>query len=207
MYFDTIEVAPLMAHCCLLGDEDAKLCAVVDPGGSPAQVLEMVERSGMAPAMVLLTHGHYDHFRAVPAVLAKYPEIPVYIHEADLCSAEEDIRKAHFQMPHQGANQRTYGDGDVLKLGNISIRVMGTPGHSPGSVVLLAEDMMLSGDTLFAGSCGRWDLPGGDGEALQASLARLAALEGDYKVVPGHGGATLLSREREYNDFMRQALR
>ena len=95
---------------------------------------------------------------------------------------------------------------DVLALGGLRIHVLHTPGHSAGSVTLLVEDVMLSGDTLFAGSCGRWDLPGGDGEALLASLARLAALEGNYKVCPGHGSATLLDREREYNQFMRRAV-
>ena len=204
MYFDTIEVAPLMTNCYLIGDEGAKVCAVVDPGGSPAKVIAMVERSGLTPEMILLTHGHYDHTGAVDDLLAKWPALPVYIHEKELCPPEE--RKDRYHMPRKGDNQRTYGDGDVLALGGLRIHVLHTPGHSAGSVTLLVEDVMLSGDTLFAGSCGRWDLPGGDGEALLASLARLAALEGDYQVCPGHGSATLLDREREYNQFMRRAV-
>lgn len=204
MYFDTIEVAPLMTNCYLIGDEGSGECAVVDPGGSPDRVLDMIRRSGMKPAMVLLTHGHYDHVRAVPAVLAVYPDLPVYIHEAELCPAE-DVR-ARYQMPHKGANQRTYGEGDVLTLGSNAFQVLHTPGHSPGSVTLLTGDVMLCGDTLFAGTCGRWDLPGGDGEALMASLARLGRLERDYKVCPGHGGASTLDRERQTNEYMREAL-
>ena len=81
MYFDTIEVAPLMTNCYLIGDEGAKVCAVVDPGGSPAKVIAMVERSGLTPEMILLTHGHYDHTGAVDDLLAKWPALPVYIHE------------------------------------------------------------------------------------------------------------------------------
>lgn len=204
MYIDHIEAAPLMTNCYLLGDEESKLCAVVDPGGSTAKVMDMIDRSGMTPTMILLTHGHYDHTGAVEDLLVKWPALPVYIHTGDLCPAGET--RERFRMTDKGPNQRTYNDGDALELGGISIQVLHTPGHSPGSVTLLAEDVMFSGDTLFAGSCGRWDLPGGDEEALQASLARLGRLEGEYRVLPGHGSATLLSREREYNSFVRRAM-
>ena len=203
MYFDTCEVAPLMTNCYLIGDET--VCAVVDPGGSPERVLAMVEKSGLQPVMILVTHGHYDHVRGIPGLLEKYPDLPVYIHEAELC--EPDAWQKRFWLPHQGENQRTYNDGDILSLGSIPIRVMLTPGHTAGSVVLLAEDFMLAGDTLFAGSCGRWDLPGGGEDDMMDSLGRLGRLEGNYKVCPGHGSLSTLALERETNNFMRQALR
>ena len=205
MYFDTVEVAPLMTNCYLIGDETEKLCAVVDPGGSPDRVLAMIERSGMTPAMILLTHGHYDHVRGTPGILARFPDLPVYCHEKDICPAERTTES--FYLPHTGANQRTYGEGDELKLGTLTIKVLHTPGHSGGSVTLLAEDLMLCGDTLFAGSMGRCDLPGGDDETIFASLRRLAALEGNYKVLPGHGGSSTLERERNTNFYMRQAMK
>ena len=201
MYFDTIEVAPLMTNCYLIGDEQAGVCAVVDPGGSPERVLEMIRRSGLTPEMILLT---YDHVRAIPAILAVYPDLPVYIHEKELCPAED--LKDRYHMPHKGENQRTYGEGDTLTLGSLTFHVLHTPGHSAGSVTLLVDDVMLCGDTLFAGTCGRWDLPGGSGDDLLASLARLGRLEGDYKVCPGHGGASTLERERQTNGYMRKAL-
>lgn len=204
MYFDTIEVAPLMTNCYLIGDETAGVCAVVDPGGSPERVLDMIRRSGLTPEMILLTHGHYDHVRAIPALLEVYPDLPVYIHEKELCPADD--LKDRYHMPHKGKNQRTYGEGDTVALGSFTFHVLDTPGHSAGSVTLLVDDVMLSGDTLFAGTCGRWDLPGGSGEALMASLARLYRLEGDYKVCPGHGGASTLERERQDNSYMRQAV-
>jgi len=204
MYITSIPVAPLMTNCYLLGDEKAGVCAVADPGGSADAVLDMIRRSGMTPAMILLTHGHYDHVRGIPGILAEYPDLPVYIHEMDLCEAEAWHKQ--FWLPHQGANQRTYSDGDVLMLGGIEIRVLHVPGHSAGSVALLAEDVMIAGDTLFAGSCGRWDLPGGDGETLMRSLARLGKLNGDYTVCPGHGGTSTLERERANNIYMRQAM-
>lgn len=204
MYLRSTPVAPLDANCYLLGDEKAGVCAVVDPGGSPERVLGMIDASGLEPVMLLLTHGHFDHVRGIPAILDAYPGLPVYIHEKELCEAEAWHRQ--FWLPHQGENQRTYGDGDTLHLGSIPIQVLHTPGHSAGSVALLAEDVLLTGDTLFTGACGRWDLPGGDGEALMASLKRLAQLPGDYKVCPGHGGASTLERERANNPYMRRAV-
>lgn len=204
MYFDTVEVAPLMTNCYLIGDETEKVCAVVDPGGSPDRVLAMIERSGLTPTMILLTHGHYDHVRGIPGVLAKYPDLPVYCHEKEICAAENTTER--FFLPHVGENQRTYGEGDELKLGSLTFKVLHTPGHSGGSVTLLVEDLMLSGDTLFAGSMGRCDLPGSDENAMWPSLRRLASLEGNYKVLPGHGQATILDREREYNQYVRQAM-
>ena len=161
MYFDFCEVAPLMTNCYLIGDET--VCAVVDPGGSPERVLAMVEKSGLQPVMILVTHGHYDHVRGIPGLLEKYPDLPIYIHEKELCEAEAWSKR--FWLPHQGANQRTYAEGDTLALGTLTVKVMETPGHSAGSVVLLVEDFMFSGDTIFALSCGRCDLPGGSEDA------------------------------------------
>lgn len=204
MYFDTCEVAPLMTNCYLLGDEEAGVCAVVDPGGSLDALLRMIDKSGLTPTMILLTHGHYDHVRAVPGLLEKYPDLPVYIHEKELCEA--DAWKKRWWLPHQGKNQRTYDEGDTLTMGKYTFHVLHTPGHSAGSVVLLVDDFMLSGDTLFGGACGRWDLDGGSEEDILNSLARLGKIEREYKVLPGHGAATLLSREQEYNPYMRKAL-
>ena len=121
------------------------------------KVLAMVEKSGLQPVMILVTHGHYDHVRGIPGLLEKYPDLPIYIHEKELCEAEAWSKR--FWLPHQGANQRTYAEGDTLALGTLTVKVMETPGHSAGSVVLLVEDFMLSGDTLFAGACVRLDLP------------------------------------------------
>lgn len=202
MYFDCVEVAPLMTNCYLIGDDTA--CAVVDPGGSPELVLAMIERSGLQPAAILLTHGHYDHVRGIPGLLAKYPALPVYCHERDLCAAEAVTES--FLLPHVGDNQRTYGEGDTVTIGTLPVKVWHTPGHSAGSVTLFAEDRMLCGDTLFAGAMGRCDLPGGDEAAIRLSLCRLAALEGDYRVFPGHGSATTLAQERAANPYMRWAM-
>ncbi len=154
--------------------------------------------------MVLLTHAHYDHVGAIPALLEQYPDLPVYAHEGELCPAGSP--NPRYFLPHLGGNQRTYGEGDTVKLGGLVIRVLHTPGHSRGSVTLLAGDLMLSGDTLFAGSCGRVDLPGGDEGQMWASLARLGRLTEDWTVWPGHGEATSLDYEKQTNPYLRQAL-
>jgi glyoxylase-like metal-dependent hydrolase (beta-lactamase superfamily II) len=204
MIFDTIPVGQIDTNCYLIGDEKENICAVVDPGGSPERVLSMIEKSGLEPQMILLTHGHWDHVGAIPALLERWPDLPVYAHEKELCPADEP--NPHYFFPHAGKNQRTYGEGDALSLGGLTLKVLHTPGHSAGSVVLLVEDVMLSGDTLFAGTCGRYDLSGGDGEQMLQSLKRLAALEGDYKVCPGHGPLSALERERQTNPYMKQAM-
>ena len=203
MIFDTIPVGQIDTNCYLTGDEKAGVCAVTDPGGSPERVLAMIEKSGLTPQMILLTHGHWDHVGAIPALLEKWPDLPVYAHERELCPA--DAPNPHYFFPRAGKNQRTYGEGDVLPLGSLTLKVLHTPGHSAGSVVILAEDVMLCGDTLFAGSCGRWDLPGGSEGAMLPSLRRLAELAGDYRVCPGHGPLSTLDHERRANPYMRQA--
>lgn len=202
MYLDVVQVAPLDTNCYLLGDDT--VCAVVDAGGSAPLVLDRIRRSGRKPVMLLCTHGHYDHVRGIDGILEEYPDLPVYIHEAELCPAE-NVRE-RFRMQHHGANQRTYGEGDTLTVGDITVQVLHTPGHSAGSVVLLTEDVMLSGDTLFAGNCGRCDLPGGSMEDMMRSLRRLARLTGAYRVYPGHGSASTLEQERRNNFYMRQAM-
>lgn len=204
MIFDTVPVGPIDTNCYLIGDEKENVCAVVDPGGSPERVLAMIERSGLKPIVIFLTHGHWDHVGAIPSLLEKYPELPVFAHEKELCPADEP--NPHYFFPHAGKNQRTYGQGAVIWVGSLEVKVLHTPGHSAGSVTLLVEDCMFSGDTLFAMSCGRSDLPGGNTDELMASLAVLGKLEGNYKVYPGHEEDSELDFERKNNPYMRRAL-
>ena len=112
-----------------------------------------------------------------------------------------------FPLAGEVDDLKLYDEGDVIRLGDHEIQVLHTPGHSPGSVTLKVEDVLFTGDTLFAGSCGRTDLPGGDPMEMLASLRRLGRLEGDYTVYPGHMDSTTLAREKQYNPFIRQALR
>ena len=198
MIFDTIPVGPIGTNCYLIGDEAAGVCAVVDPGAEPEKILDMVRRSGLKLEKVFLTHGHYDHVGAADALAAA--GAAVYIHPADANQGDARL------FPPLSSAFRPFEDNSSLSVGSLTVEVLHTPGHSAGSVTLLTEDVMLCGDTLFTGSCGRWDLTGGDYEALQRSLARLGRLEGDYKVCPGHGPLSTLARERQTNPYMRQAI-
>ena len=204
MKIQTIPVGQLMTNCYLVCDEQAKVCAVVDPGDEAGRIIDAVERSGCQVRFVLLTHGHYDHFTGLAGLLEKY-DVPVYIHPAD---AEEGRNNPwSLKFPRlDDAHQRWYGEGDTLTLGSLIIHVLSTPGHSKGSVCLVVEDAILAGDTLFYGSCGRTDFPGGDYKEMLLSLARLARLEGNYRVYPGHDRATDLEWERRMNPYMRQGM-
>ena len=199
----TMQVGPLGTNCYLLCDEEAKACAVVDPGGDGDVVAKVIADSGCTLTGVYLTHGHYDHTGGVAQLQEVYPDVPVYLNEKD---AIDPALAAQWMMPQMGGNIHSYDEGDALTVGGLQVSVLATPGHTPGSVTLLCQDAMFAGDTLFAGSCGRTDFPGGDMDAMMQSLRRLAQLEGDYRVLPGHMGESTLTRERGSNPYLRHAL-
>lgn len=201
----SLQVGPIMTNCYLLCDEEAGVCAIVDPGADAERVALAAEDAGCAPVCILLTHGHYDHTGAVAALLEKYPGIPAYLSRRDVHGDDADRRTRELFLPLPATMD--YGEGDTVSVGSLTVSVLATPGHSPGSVTLLCGDAMFAGDTLFAGSCGRTDLPGGDVDEMLVSLSRLGRLPGEYAVLPGHMGPSLLSREKEYNPFVLQALR
>ena len=198
-------VGPIMTNCYILCDEAAKVCAVIDPGDEPKRIEAMIASCGCSPVMILLTHGHFDHCTGVAGLLEKWPDLPVYIHEADVTDSsggELTFRRLDEK------NQRYWHEGDTLTVGGLTLRVMETPGHSRGSVCLLVEGqgVIFSGDTLFRGNCGRCDFPGGDYRAMLRSLARLGRLEGQYQVYPGHEEATDMDYERKVNPYMKQGM-
>lgn len=194
-------VGALETNCYLLWDETGA-AALIDPGDEIAPARALAEGAGVTPRCILLTHGHYDHARAVPALCRLWPEADVYLHRADAAAQDGAL------FPLGAETKLTfYGEGDELALGTFSLRVLHTPGHSEGSVTLLAPGALFTGDTLFASSCGRTDLPGGDARAMFASLRRLALLPGDYAVYPGHGESSTLEAERRANPFLDAAVR
>ena len=203
MKLDSLAVGLIGTNCYLLYDETAgNAAAIVDPGGSADQILAKIKQDNLDVKMILLTHGHFDHVLGVPDLLAVYPDLPVYITEADYPEAR-DGGQFGYSMG-EVASVRFYDEGDTVELGNLKIDVLRTPGHTPGSVTLRVEDVLLTGDTLFCGSCGRTDFPGGSFGDMQRSLKRLADLPGDYRVYPGHEGSTTLNYERKYNPFMQR---
>lgn len=203
MKLDSLAVGLIGTNCYLLYDETAgNAAAIVDPGGSADQILAKIKQDNLDVKMILLTHGHFDHVLGVQDILAAYPDLPVYITEADYPEAR-DGGQFGYSMG-EVASVRFYDEGDTVELGNLKIDVLRTPGHTPGSVTLRVEDVLLTGDTLFCGSCGRTDFPGGSFGDMQRSLKRLADLPGDYRVYPGHESSTTLDYERKYNPFMQR---
>ena len=180
MIVKTMPVGEIGTNCYLLGDESAKVCAVVDPGGDAPAIRKMIEDSGCALKLILLTHAHYDHTGGIEGLEEFYPHTPVYVHMGDV----------------EGVSRGLFPPIDVLH----------TPGHSKGSVTLKVGDVLFTGDTLFQGSMGRTDLRGGSYEEIMASLKRLGELPGDYHVCPGHMGLSTLERERKTNYYMQEAL-
>lgn len=203
MKLESLTVGLIGTNCYLLWDESAgNAAAIVDPGGSADLILNKIKQEKLDVKMILLTHGHFDHVMGVPDLLAAYPDLPVYITETDYPEAR-DGGQFGYRMGEVSSVQ-FYDEGDTVELGGLKIDVLRTPGHTPGSVTLRVEDVLLTGDTLFCGSCGRTDFPGGSYADMQRSLKRLADLPGDYRVYPGHEGSTTLDYERKYNPFMQR---
>lgn len=202
MDIKTLQVGPIGTNCYILCDEQAKACAVIDPGGDAARVAAAVENTGCAPRAILLTHGHYDHTGGVAELQAKWPEIPVYLNRRDVYEGDAYLQQLF--PPVSGA--RDYDEGDAVAVGGLTVEVLSTPGHSEGSVTLRCGDALFCGDTLFAGSCGRTDFPGGSMKKIMASLKRLGQLEGNLQVLPGHMEPSDLDRERRMNPYLLQAM-
>lgn len=197
----------IQANCYIL-ETNEKRALVLDPGGDAGQVIRYLEENGLTLGAILLTHGHHDHVAAVWDLL-DWQEAPVYVPEQDLEMLEDISLSLCGMAPlyfhyRQGVPYRTLQEGDVVRLDDISLRVIHTPGHTKGSSCYLGDGALFTGDTLFEGSVGRTDLYGGSYPTLKASLEKLSSLEGDYTVYPGHGGATTLELQRRTNPYLGQ---
>ncbi len=204
MNIETLMLGELAANCHI-ADCGGGLCAAVDLGNSPDQLLRFLEQKHLTLKAILLTHGHYDHIGGVEAV-RKATGAAVYIHEADavmLESAERNLALQISSVPYERVTEyTTVTDGEIISVGDCQFRVMHTPGHTPGGVCYLSDGVIFTGDTLFAGSIGRTDL-GGSPEQMRASLQAIAALPGNALVFPGHGGSSTLEAERRTNPYLR----
>jgi glyoxylase-like metal-dependent hydrolase (beta-lactamase superfamily II) len=194
MFVKMFTVGMLATNCFLVGDKDSGEAVVIDPGfdrESEAQaIFDEVDRNGFQIKYIINTHGHPDH-NGGNRVLKDRSRALILVHEADasILSGPPADRKLR--------------DGDLIEVGNVKLRVIHTPGHSPGSMALVAADHVFSGDTLFAGSIGRYDLPGGSVEELVNSLkTKLLTLPDYVKVCPGHGPVTSIGEERRSNPFL-----
>ena len=197
-----MQVGPSGTNCYILEDEGEKRAAVIDPGDEAERILSVLREMDSQVDYILLTHGHYDHTTAVPELHEALPDAKIYIHKADANGTGSRI----FPLAGQVKDLLFYDEGDALPLGALTVEVLHTPGHSKGSVTLKVRDVLFTGDTLFAGDCGRTDLPGGSYEEILASLGRLGRLEGNFHVCPGHEQTSTMDREREINRYLREGM-
>ena len=177
-------------------DDETRACVIIDPAANAPHIIKIIEEElHLKPEAILLTHGHFDHVGAVREIAAD-TGCKVYLCAEDL-SLPPQLTAGKLYYTD------TYGEGTKLHLAGLEMTVLHTPGHTPGSVCLRTEGALFSGDTLFAGSCGRTDLPGGSWEQMTASLKRLAAIPENLWVLPGHGETSTLDSEKKYNPYLR----
>ena len=208
MEINVLRLGEIGTNCYIFREADSKKCCVVDPGDQGGQIAAWLMGRELEPEAVLLTHGHFDHILGIPGLRKEWPSLPVWCHPADLGEGDTaHIFGQSFPTVQSFGNITTYQEGDVIHVAGSDVEVLETPGHTPGSVTLRSGDVLFTGDTLFAGSMGRTDLPGGNEGQIMKSLRRLYELEGDYQVLPGHEGQSTLEQERKSNYCMRMAIR
>ena len=199
----TIQVGSFEVNCSLLENEGKAL--IVDPGQEADRIIDALENKGWEPEAILLTHGHFDHINGIPGLLARFPDLPVYVSEEDaevMSHPMNTLPPEYFPVTVPAKNLKT--DLRNFSFLTFHFSFIPTPGHTPGGVCYFfpQEKLLLSGDTLFAGSIGRTDLPGGDMATLMRSLDSLRSLPEDTVVIPGHGMTTTIGRELASNPFL-----
>ena len=205
MKLDRMTVGPFEENTYLVRAEGGNEGYIIDPGDEAPRILAAVRAAGMTPVAIVNTHGHLDHVGAVAALQAELG-LPFWIHRGDeflLTGLTEQARLFGLAPLADPRPDRWLDEGDEIPLGAETFRVIHLPGHTPGGIGLLAGKTLIVGDTLFAGSVGRTDLPGGDWETLARSIReRLLTLPDDVEVWPGHGPRTTIGAERRTNPFL-----
>ncbi|HHN64750.1 MAG TPA: MBL fold metallo-hydrolase, partial [Nitrospirae bacterium] len=199
---------PLQANCFILYDTDTKETIVVDPGDEPDRIIDFINDRKLKVKYILCTHAHFDHVGAVPE-LKEHTGALLLIHEEELeiYNAAKDMAAFFgYDISELPPPDRTLKEGDELRIGRKSFTILHTPGHSPGGICLFGNGLVVTGDTLFAGSVGRTDFHGGSLSKLRESFQRLMSLPEDTVVLPGHGPTSTIGRERRENFFNEEIL-
>ena len=207
IHIETVVVGPFGVNCFIVWAHPAN-AIVIDPGDDAKEIEAVLNTHALTVGAYLLTHGHVDHVSALAGLHRSHPA-PVAMAPQDQtwCFTETNRLLPFYTAPRKPDSAWIeLTDGTACGVPDLSAEVIATPGHTPGSVCFLfrGEGVLFTGDTLFAGSAGRTDLPGGDGAALAASLTRLLRLPDSLTIYPGHGSFSTLARERETNPFMRE---
>jgi hydroxyacylglutathione hydrolase len=209
MIHEILPVGPLQCNCSVIGDEISREAMVIDPGDDIADILAIIEKHHLAVKQIVITHAHIDHVGGAMKLRAA-TGAPILLNHNDYALLKMmDVQAAWIGMQSPGKVEvdRSLGEQDSVKAGSLLANVMHTPGHTEGSICLYfpVEKKLIAGDTLFAGSIGRTDLPGGSFEKIMRSLhEKLLALPDDTAVVPGHGPLTTIGAEREANPFLKK---
>src|SRR5947199_5857422 len=209
MLHKVFPVGPLQCNCSVIGDEQTHEAMVIDPGDNIDHILEILKQEKLAPKQIVVTHAHIDHVGGAMKLKAA-TGAPILMNQNDYALLKMlDVQAAWIGMRPPGTVQvdESVVDGSVLQVGGITSNIIHTPGHTEGSICLFfpQEKKLIAGDTLFAGSIGRTDLPGGSFDNIIRSIhTRLMALPDDVEVVPGHGPLTNIGSERETNPFLQK---
>ncbi len=209
MLIKSIVVGMLQVNCYIVAEESSKKALVIDPGDEPDRILDAIKGYGLKVEYIICTHGHFDHVGAVNDV-------------KDSTGAQVILHKDEFAMYNGARDMAAFWgyeiaplpepdiltrEGNIIKIGDLGFEVLHTPGHSPGGICLYGHDIVITGDTLFAGSVGRADFTGGDIGKLKKSFQRLMTLPEKIKALPGHGPQTTIGREKKENMFSEEFLK
>lgn len=205
MKYELVVVGALETNCYLVYDDETRECAVIDPGAEHEKIVAAIADLELKPVIVLNTHGHVDHIGANSDIVQKYA-VPLAMHAADtdMLKVSDYIELSLLLGARNSpAPDRLLSDGDEIAVGRTSLRVLHTPGHTPGSIGFVQGGVLFSGDTLFCGGVGRTDLPGGSWKDLERSIReRILTLPEETVVLPGHGPWTTVEQERSSNPFL-----
>ncbi len=204
MIIQKLLVGPMQANCYILGCEATRSALVIDPGDEAARIIRFISENELRLDLIVNTHGHVDHIAANEELKEK-TSAQLCIHSADadmLVNPQANLSFFIGTPVSSPAPDRILADGDILAVGTLHIEVIHTPGHSQGSICLLGEGYIFTGDLLFAGGIGRYDFPGSSYEDMVKSLKKVMTLDDDLIVYPGHGPATTIGDERRANPFL-----